>query len=162
MQKGQPTGHHPDTVNATRVLFGKQSPFPLTPACSVVGAAWHQTHVRMLGLQASTPKQTERCKRSNYPHCLEEEVSRKVTHWRGLFLREDILPITSLGCPFERGIQRARMRTCLHSGMHPSHARNHQASSRRSMGEVTAHQPGQFPPGSDESAHACSSLAQAH
>lgn len=100
-QKEQPRGHHPAHLNTTRAHLGKQPPFPLTRGCPVGGwlAGWHRTHVLVLGLPdcALTPKQTERCKRSNYPHGSEEEVSRKVTHWRGLLLREVILPTTSLG-----------------------------------------------------------------
>lgn len=47
---GQPRGHHPDTLNATRVHLGKQWPFPLTRVCSWATAC-HQTCVCMLGLQ---------------------------------------------------------------------------------------------------------------
>lgn len=41
-----------------------------------------------------------------------------------MFLRDDILPITTLGCPLEHGTERVctRMRICLHSGVLPSHA----------------------------------------
>lgn len=75
-QTGQPKGQQPASLHTTRVPLGKQLPFPLTRGCSMGGWLPPDTrvHIRLTD-SASTPKQTKRCERSNYPHCLEEEVS---------------------------------------------------------------------------------------
>lgn len=79
-------------------------------------------HAWLTAGASTTPKQTERCKRSNYPHCLEEGGQLKSHSLERLVSQRRHLTHHCSGKSFGAWDQTcARMRICLHSGALPSH-----------------------------------------